>query len=538
MGAWNAVVCCAQYTVVMPAIVSAVPGSCAQIPCTFHHSAFTPKPRGKWIKRGRNTRDTIIYDSTYPYGQRYNYGGRAELKGNLAKGQCSLLLKNIRKRDQGTYYFSVQGHWGWIITTYKTVRSEVFLSVSDKPRISGHGELTSGKAAGLTCSITHSCPYDRLQLRWIDYNGSLPLPWDTKDGPEIVDERSGSWRVSSVLTFTPSSAIHGKSLGCSILLHGSPTSSPQILTLEIKYGLENPTVNSSMVAVEGSSLLLYCTAWGKPAVSLRWVKNGDEISTSSTNELKRTFHNISLEDDGEYWCVAENDLGTANSSTRISVQYKPTIVSGPTCNSSEKWTGCNCSVTANPPANITWGLNGSIITGNRSDMKVISWAVNSYLVQSSLTLTHPTGTGTGTGIQISCVAANVHGDCVSKYQLHSMGIFLFSWTEIFKIGGGACGLIIVIAVVVMVKVQRKKQSEAVRASETPDNSVIYAVVQNARNAQSDVQYPEAGLEALISTKPAHKEEVLYASIDISKFRKQERYIQNEETCEYATIKHN
>ncbi|XP_067831293.1 myelin-associated glycoprotein-like [Heptranchias perlo] len=370
----------------MPDSVSAVSGSCAQIPCTFHHSVSAPIPKGKWLKKGRDPRgigDTLIYDWENPHGQPYNFGGRVELKGNVEKGQCSLLIKNIRKRDEGTYYFSVQIHSGWYVYTPATGRSEVFLSVSDKPQISGYRELTSGKAAGLTCSITHSCPNDKLQLRWIDYNGSRPLPWDTKDGTEIVNERSGSWRVSSVLTFTPSSALHGKSLGCSILLHGSLTSSPPILTLEIK--------------------------------------------------------------------------------------YKPTIVSGPNCTSSENWIDCSCSVRANPPANITWGLSGTIITENRSDVKVFSWAVNSYLVESSLTLTHPTGSG----IQISCVAANVHGDCISKYQLHSKG--KLSWIHVALTGSTALIYIILTAAFIAEEIQMKKSREAIVSPE----QIKYAATNSA-----------------------------------------------------------
>ncbi|XP_067831321.1 uncharacterized protein [Heptranchias perlo] len=212
---------------------------------------------------------------------------------------------------------------------------------------------------------------------------------------------------------------------------------------------------------------------------------------------------------------------------------KPTIVSGQTCTSSEDWTDCNCSVRANPPANITWGLNGRIITGNRSDLKVNSWSMKSYLVQSSLALTHPTGTGSG--IEISCVAANVHGDCVSKYQLHSEGTF--SRTNIFIIGGGAAGLVILIAVVVTVRRQRKKLGEAAYVSETDDDSVIYAVVQKALNAENGVRITAPGLGITKSIKPDQNEGVLYASINISNFRKQERSIQNEDTCEYAKIKH-
>ncbi|XP_067874525.1 myelin-associated glycoprotein-like [Heterodontus francisci] len=406
------VICRVQFSVVMPEVVSAALGSDAEIPCTFNNIDYITNLHGRWLKKGPgpdNPRGITIYDSKNSSRQHSNYRGRAELKGNLAKGQCSLQIKDIRKSDVGTYQFIVEIFSSWIYSTYRTHCYEVRLSVLS--------------------------------------------------------------------------------------------------------GLEKPSVNSSIVVVEGSSSLLYCTARAKPPLSLRWVKNGEELSRSSTGELKQFIHNISSEDDGEYWCVAKNNQGTVNSSTQISVQYKPIIIAGPNCTSSAYWTNCTCRIRANPPANITWGLNGRIITKMRSDVEISSWVMNRYLLQSSLRLDQPTETGN----LISCVATNKHGDCVSKYQLHSEG--KKSWTPVFVTGGAAAGLIVLIAVVVKVMRQRKKVREATSVMDWSGDAVIYSTVLNALNTESDEQYTDARLVTPQSVKPAQSEEIVYTTVTISNLRK-------------------
>ncbi|XP_067831291.1 myelin-associated glycoprotein-like [Heptranchias perlo] len=394
----------------------------------------------------------------------------------------------------------------------------------EKPSISVSGELIAGQPAQLTCSITHSCPSANLELKWTYDQGYFPYLTETKTSEQNVNGLDDSRRVSSIFTFVPSSDHHGKTLGCKLIVEGVEATVQETLTLAVKLPVapRKPTVNSSIVAVEGSSVLLYCTAQGKLPVSLRWVRDGSEISMSSTGELRQIFHNISSKDDGQYWCVAENIVGKANSSTQISVQYKPSIVSGPNCTISESGIDCTCSVRANPPANITWGLNGRNITRYSSDGEVISWAVTGHLVQSSLTLIHPTRTGN----QISCVAANKHGISVGKYQLQLAGTF--PWIIVIA-AEAAATLIILFLIAVMLL--RKKTRDTVSVPATNNDSVTYAAVQHPFNTESQGQYANTDVRGAASKQSAERENVLYAAVKVSNVRKHEKYLQNEESSE-------
>ncbi|XP_067831353.1 sialic acid-binding Ig-like lectin 5 isoform X2 [Heptranchias perlo] len=370
-----------RWSVAMPWFVSAESGSCAEIPCTFDYPVYGRNPRGMWLKGGSDLRTrgvSIVYDPRGPGNIHFNYRERAEFCGDFAKKRCSLRIKDIRKSDEGEYYFRLN--------------------------ITNVQNTTEGYSSGTYASLS-----------------ILEVKTPGKNGNRFERSR----KVSSTCSFTPSPGHHGIRLGCKFMIDGVAATVQETLTLDVlspmtssaPHTLLKPIVNSSIVAVEGSSVLLYCTAQGKLPVSLRWVRDGSEIKMSSTGELRQIFHNISSKDDGQYWCVAENIVGKANSSTQISVQYKPTIVSGPTCISSESGIHCTCSVRAKPPTNITWGLNGRNITRYSSDGEVVSWAVTGHLVQSSLILIHPTRTRN----QISCVAANVHGVSVGKYQHHLAG---------------------------------------------------------------------------------------------------------------------
>ncbi|XP_078389793.1 sialic acid-binding Ig-like lectin 13 [Cetorhinus maximus] len=353
-----------QCSVLVPEVVVTVTGSCAVIRCTIHPLLSNISPAAVWIKTAsgpENPAASIVYDSESPLRQQVGYRGRAVFTGDIGEGQCSLLIRDIRKSDAGTYQFIVTFYPGGDPSDQHSEHSSVNLSVFDKPQISGFGTMIAGRTTRLTCSVTHNCPDGNLQVKWAFYNLSLPLPWDTKDGAEILDESSGCRTVSSVLTLTPSPAHHRAILACSVLIDGSKISSPKTLTLDVK--------------------------------------------------------------------------------------YKPTILTGPTCTRSGNGTDCTCSSEANPTANMTWAINGRIITGNRSDGEVIARPVNRYHGQSSLWLGH----SVTTGMVISCAAVNEHGVSVSTYPLHSDGIH--SRTILFIIGGGASGLVGLIAVLVAVKIR-------------------------------------------------------------------------------------
>ncbi|XP_008291579.1 contactin-2 [Stegastes partitus] len=78
--------------------------------------------------------------------------------------------------------------------------------------------------------------------------------------------------------------------------------------------------------VEISSELHWsCVAAGKPRPSVRWLRNGQPISTQDRVEVNGAhlkISNLALEDSGMYQCVAENKHGTVYSTAELRVQVQ------------------------------------------------------------------------------------------------------------------------------------------------------------------------------------------------------------------------
>ena len=76
-----------------------------------------------------------------------------------------------------------------------------------------------------------------------------------------------------------------------------------------------------MKSIEGENVRINCSTTGIPIPNVTWTRSGNEAKKfppSSPLKLK----NISREEDGLYWCVAENGLGKVTASVRIIVQCK------------------------------------------------------------------------------------------------------------------------------------------------------------------------------------------------------------------------
>ena len=58
-----------------------------------------------------------------------------------------------------------------------------------------------------------------------------------------------------------------------------------------------------------------CTASGDPEPNVTWTKNGTYIVQNNT----LTIDNVTLKDEGQYGCTAENRAGKINATVRIDV---------------------------------------------------------------------------------------------------------------------------------------------------------------------------------------------------------------------------
>ncbi|XP_067874825.1 myelin-associated glycoprotein-like [Heterodontus francisci] len=523
-----------RWAVKIPGKVSALKGSCVEISCTFNHPANGHSPQIRWLK-GSPEPGIIVYDSRNADIVDTKYKGRTELTGDLSKKQCSLLINDIRKSDEGDYYLALSLTNSQNTTDRYTASTPVSLSIPDKPWISVSGKFIAGQPAHVTCSVNYSCPSANFKLMWIPEESLSFLP-ATGTSEQTTNSFDGSRTRSSTVTFIPLLGDHGKRLGCKLLTAGGLGTVGGTLRLDVQYKptiVSGPTCHSSKNGVSCT-----CSVRANPPANITWNLNGRNITGNSSNveflSWRETSHLLQsslnlTQPNGSgnlISCIAANEHGVSDSECQLHPPDKPTIVSGPTCHSSKSGVSCTCSVRANPPANITWNLNGRNITGNSSNVEFLSWRETSHLLQSSLNLTQPNGSGN----LISCIAANEHGVSDSECQLHPPGTF--PWTIVLSV---VTVTVVIILILIAVKVHRKRRRDITCVPATNSDSVTYAVVQQALNTKNH------GLDSnshvgVATSQSVQSEEVLYAAVTNSNIRKPEIHLQNEESCEYADIK--
>lgn len=87
-----------------------------------------------------------------------------------------------------------------------------------------------------------------------------------------------------------------------------------------------PTVNGTVVAVEGETVSISCSTQSNPDPILTIFKEKQILATVIyESELQLELPAVTPEDDGEYWCVAENQYGQRATAFNLSVEceYSP-----------------------------------------------------------------------------------------------------------------------------------------------------------------------------------------------------------------------
>ncbi|XP_064214160.1 obscurin isoform X5 [Tribolium castaneum] len=122
---------------------------------------------------------------------------------------------------------------------------------------------------------------------------------------------------------------------------------------------------------EGATLHLEVEVEGCPTPTVKWLRNGREVSADARIKISRdtqrheTFNLavnlIKYEEEGEYEVVVTNSMGTVSSKSYVTVHTKPTITSSNMKDSSRPESLDICYIvkgTSNPPPKATWTING------------------------------------------------------------------------------------------------------------------------------------------------------------------------------------
>lgn len=108
-----------------------------------------------------------------------------------------------------------------------------------------------------------------------------------------------------------------------------------------------PMVNGTMVAVEGETVSILCSTQSNPDPILTIFKEKQILATVIyESELQLELPAVTPEDDGEYWCVAENQYGQRATTFNLSVECEYPPRSSPLVLPEPGWTSCPSSFPA------------------------------------------------------------------------------------------------------------------------------------------------------------------------------------------------
>ncbi|XP_062911303.1 sialic acid-binding Ig-like lectin 10 [Mobula hypostoma] len=387
-----------------PSHVTAQRGLCARIPCHYRYPSSVVKTSwtGIWYNSDKANAKHIAFHSSDHSQEIQKFHSRTRLSGDLEDGDCSLVINNINRKDEGWYCFRIE-FGGRYKFSYLPATWLHVTDFTDKPTIFA-AELVEGpKSVNITCIFNTTCDGTSPTLTWV-------TPTDV---PPSVSSSVTQWNdtltYTSVLTMTPALKHHGQSLTCRVRYPS--VSSEQTLTLTVQYAPQNlsvtstNSVNNSWVNMkEGIPTSIFCSVQSFPASNLRWKHLGVTLNrTRSSNKLWLEFPQVTPQQAGDYRCVAKNKHGTAEGAVTVTVEYAPqnlTIISPNNMNNS--WVNMKegfptlilCSVQSFPVSNLTWRHHGVTLNTTSSS--------------NELWLEFPQVTPQQAGVY-ECVAENEHG---------------------------------------------------------------------------------------------------------------------------------
>ncbi|KAM7060181.1 myeloid cell surface antigen CD33-like [Molossus nigricans] len=192
------------FTLEAQKVVTVQEGLCVFVPCnvSYPRTSFTPV-HGFWFREGDNTmQDAAVATNNPDREVQEETKGRFQLLGDPLKHNCSLDIRDVRRTDNGSYFFRVESGPVVKYTYIQNMLSVHVTALTHTPDIFIPGTLESGRSRNLTCSVPWACE-----------RGTPPIFSWTSAAHTSLGPRT---HLSSELTLTPRPQDHGTNLTCQV----------------------------------------------------------------------------------------------------------------------------------------------------------------------------------------------------------------------------------------------------------------------------------------------------------------------------------
>ncbi|ETE66740.1 Myelin-associated glycoprotein, partial [Ophiophagus hannah] len=550
----------------MPERITAFEGTCVVIPCRFSYPEELRPPtiHGIWYFNSP-------YPKNYPpvvYKSRTNivhesYVGRSRLLGELNFRNCTLQISRLSPELSGKYYF--RGDLGGY--NQYTYPEHSNLEVINKPTIVNPPEVVEGSDAELRCEVPDNCPDMKPVITWMNYENLAEHSIYAQ-----IEEEGSTWSLISILKFLPLhpprilqvnssvEVLHGTHVFLMCIVDSSPTAmiswlredeilhedlagnltlyldnvthlqdglytcvaeniygkDNHSLALSVLYAPWKPVVNRSLVAVEGDPVTISCSSQSSPDPTITIFKDKKPLAMGVyQSQVELEFESVSHEDDGEYWCTAENQFGQSSTAFNLTVESARDTVK------------CICAAKANPEAMITFELPTRNVTVNETDREFVYSQKTGYIVTSILTVQREVDSQ----LYIVCSARNLYGTKNQQLQFHHSNSLM--WAKVGPVGAVVAFAILIAVVCYVSQARKKKNNENPGFGQTENPPVVYSGDYRTPGNLEKSEYGRCDKRLL------NKREDLgidYANIDFTKLSTKDSYTLTEELAEYAEIR--
>ncbi|XP_069856961.1 myeloid cell surface antigen CD33-like [Dipodomys merriami] len=220
-------------TLEVPESVTVQEGLCVLVPCTFFHSGLQSSADtvfGYWFLDGTN----IAYGSPVATNNPHRdvdmgTRGRFQLVGDPQDNNCSLGIRDAKRKDTGRYFFRIQS--SSVKHSYRD--NQLSLSVTELtevPVVDVPETLQSGRRSNVTCLVPWACE-----------QGTPPVFSWRSSSPTVLEPGANP---TPVLPITPSPEDHGANLTCQATFPGVGVTVEGTVQLNVSYAPQNLSIIS------------------------------------------------------------------------------------------------------------------------------------------------------------------------------------------------------------------------------------------------------------------------------------------------------
>ncbi|XP_064856172.1 sialic acid-binding Ig-like lectin 5 isoform X3 [Oncorhynchus nerka] len=397
-----------------PAEITPQTGLCAVIPCSFTHPDDFLASIAMWLKCPdaqcsiKVETDSIFHSRNSSIAQEGYRRRVALLETDLTKKNCSMIINDITKTDDGDYKLRLSGtlNSGNISKfTYQTKLKMAVKALTQKPSVLTP-PLTEGEPATLTCTAPGICSGTPPNITWT-WRGTGDNITELRDNT-TTQRREDLTRVTtthfSTLTFTPSAEHHTTKVTCQVTFKGNITTE-ETVTLNVTH-VKVPKISGSNTVREGDTLNLSCFVDSyPPPPSITWSKNGTIALEQNISGLASlTISNMTREHAGEYVCKAQHLNRTLTASIVVTVMYHPVILNASGCVIQAKVMTCVCVSQGVPLPLIGW-------------LNTEEYSLTKSVLRSSVNTTIRMHVGNHNNTTVECVSTNEVGRVREKLQV-------------------------------------------------------------------------------------------------------------------------